>query len=238
MELHIYKNTVEVIEELAKWITSQIIHTLKKQERFTIALSGGETPKALYTLLASDAYRNKIDWNKMHIFWGDERVVPFTDESNNAKMAFDNFLNYVDVPAENIHIMKTGLEPDVAAIEYEDVLHEYFNNSTNSFDLVLLGMGKDGHTLSLFPSSPILYEPQHSVNAVYLEDQKMYRISLMPSIVNKAASVIFLVTGREKAEVLKNVLEDSSNQYPAQLIKPLNGNLHWFLDEEAAIELK
>ena len=238
MQLHIYKNTDEVIDELAKWITSYIGQTLQKQDRFTIALSGGETPKALYKLLATDAYRNKIDWSKMHIFWGDERVVPFTDDSNNAKMAFDNLLNNVAVPAENIHIMQTDKPPDLAAKEYEKILHQYFDKAANSFDLVLLGMGKDGHTLSLFPSSPILQEQQHWVNSVYVEDQKMYRITLMPSVVNKAASVIFLVTGIEKAKPLKGVLQGPPDQYPAQLIQPVNGQLHWFLDEGAASELE
>ena len=237
MQLHIYKNTGDVIDALAKWIISYVSHTLKKQDRFTIALSGGETPKALYQLLATDAYRNKIDWSKMHIFWGDERVVPFSDESNNARMAFENLLNSVAVPTENIHKMHTDILPELAAKSYEEILHQYFDTASNSFDLVLLGMGKDGHTLSLFPSSPLLPGQQHWVNSVYVEDQKMYRITLMPSIVNKACSIIFLVTGIEKAKVLKAVLHGSPGQYPAQLIQPVNGQLHWFLDEEAAGEL-
>jgi 6-phosphogluconolactonase len=238
MQLHIYKDANEVIVELANWITAYITQTLQNQERFTIALSGGETPKALYKLLATDAYLNKIDWSKIHIFWGDERVVPFTDDSNNAKMTFDNLLYKVNAKPENIHTIKTDIEPDVAAIQYEEILHEYFNNTANSFDLVLLGMGKDGHTLSLFPSSYILHEPQHWVNAVYLEDQKMHRITLMPSLVNKAASVVFLVTGSEKSMTINAVLHGPPKKYPAQLIQPGNGNLHWFLDEDAAREFK
>ena len=240
MDLHIYKTTSMLIDQLAKWITLYINETLKKQDRFTLALSGGETPKALYQILATDIYRKKTDWNKIHFFWGDERVVPFTDNSNNAKMAFENLLNKVNVPLENIHIMRTDINADLAANEYEKLLHQYFDNAANSFDLVLLGMGKDGHTLSLFPGSSILQEEKHWVNTVYAEDQKMYRITLMPSIVNKASSIIFLVTGAEKAKTLQSVLEDSfqPEHFPAQLIKPLNGELHWFLDEEAAWELK
>jgi 6-phosphogluconolactonase len=137
MQLHIYKNTSEVIDELAKWIISYISQTLKKQDRFTIALSGGETPKSLYLLLATEAYRNKIDWNKMHIFWGDERVVPFTDDSNNARMAFENLLNSVAVHQKNIYKMRTDIPPGQAAKEYEEILHQYFDNASNSFDLVL-----------------------------------------------------------------------------------------------------
>src|SRR5450432_1827822 len=182
MQLHIYKNTGELIDELAKWITAYIGQTLKNQGRFTIALSGGETPKALYLLLATDAYRNKIDWSKMHIFWGDERVVPFTDDNNNARMAFQKLLNDVTVPKENIHVMQTDIPAEQAAAAYEDILHQYFDKSANSFDLVLLGIGKDGHTLSIFPSSPLLPENQHWVNSVYVEDQEMYRITVMPSL--------------------------------------------------------
>ncbi|MEO6329559.1 MAG: 6-phosphogluconolactonase [Ginsengibacter sp.] len=240
MQLHIYKDSPELIEELAKWMTSYINQTLQKNERFTIALSGGETPKALYRLLATDAYRNKIDWNKMYIFWGDERVVPITDDSNNAKMAFEALLNKVKVPLENIHIMRTDIYPDLAANEYEKLLYKYFEKQETTFDLVLLGMGKDGHTLSLFPASSILQDEQHWVNAVYLEDQKMYRITLMPSVVNKAAAVVFLVTGSEKAKVLKEVLNDvvQTEHHPAQLIQPLNGELHWFVDKAAAADLE
>lgn len=237
MQLHIYKSTEEVIAELAKWTTACIGQTLNKQDRFTIALSGGETPKALYRLLATDVYRNKIDWSKIHIFWGDERVVPFTDAANNARMSFEHLLNHVAIPQQNIHKMQTDIPPEQSAKEYEKILHRYFDNSKNSFDLVLLGMGNDGHTLSLFPSSPLLHEQQHWVNSVYAEEQKMYRITLMPSIVNKASSVVFLVSGSEKATTLKAVLQGLPGKYPAQLIQPANGELHWFLDEDAAEEL-
>lgn len=238
MHFHIYKNTVELVDELAKWITNYIIRTLEKQDRFTIALSGGETPKNLYHTLSAETYCNQIDWNKMHIFWGDERVVPFTDYRNNAKMAYNTLLSKAKVPGTNVHVMRTDLAPDIAAKEYEKILHDYFDETDNSFDLILLGMGKDGHTLSLFPGSSILNDQQHWVNAVYVEDQKMHRITLMPSIVNRAVSIVFLVTGTEKAKALKFVLQDQQpDQYPAQLIQPLNGELHWFLDEDAAREI-
>jgi 6-phosphogluconolactonase len=240
MRLHIYKNADELVDELAKWITGYVSRTLDKKDRFTIALSGGETPKNLYRTLSAEPYGTQIDWNKMHFFWGDERAVPFSDENNNAKMAYENLLNKVGVPAANIHIMKTDVSPGIAAKQYEKILHDYFDETGNSFDLVLLGMGKDGHTLSLFPGSAILIDEQHWVNAVYVEDQKMYRITLMPPIVNKASSIIFLVTGIEKSKTLRNVLEGPQDpvSYPAQFIKPVNNELHWFLDAAAASELK
>ncbi|MEP6594662.1 MAG: 6-phosphogluconolactonase [Ginsengibacter sp.] len=240
MHLHIYNDTIALIDELAKWITDYVRRTLDKQDRFTIALSGGETPKNLYKALSVEPYCNLIDWTRMHIFWGDERFVPFSDENNNAKMAYENLLNKVDVPVANIYIIKTGLSPEIAAKEYEKILHQYFDETENSFDLVLLGVGKDGHTLSLFPGSSILNEQNNWVNAVFAEDQKMYRITLMPSVVNRASSVIFLVTGIEKSKTLRNVLAGppAPVNYPAQLIQPANKELHWFLDDEAASELR
>ena len=238
MQLHIY-NKGELIDELAKWIINYANGILYTNDRFTIALSGGETPKRLYQLLATDAYRNKIDWSKIHIFWGDERVVPFTDDSNNAKMAYENLLSKVDISPENIHIMPTDISPVRATEEYEKILHNYFDSTDNSFDLVLLGMGKDGHTLSLFPGFEVPAEKSNWVCAVYLEDQKMHRITLMPSIVNSSSAVIFLVTGDEKAKALQQVLKGQFEpvKYPAQLIRPANGELHWFVDENAAREI-
>ena len=240
MQLHIYKKTDELIAELAKWITDHIRLVLQKQGRFTIALSGGETPKSLYKALSAEPYCSRIAWNKLHIFWGDERVVPFTDDKNNAKMAYDTLLNKVDVSSANIHVMRTDLPPDLAAAQYEKILHQYFYGSKKSFDLVLLGMGNDGHTLSLFPGSAILNEQYNWVKSVFVEDQKMFRITLMPPIVNNASAIIFLVTGKEKSKSLRNVLEGpfESFQYPAQLIQPVNGQLHWFLDEDAATEIE
>ncbi len=235
MQLHIYK-TEQLIDELSKWILNYTTEILYTNDRFTIALSGGETPKRLYQHLATDAYRNKLDWSKVHIFWGDERVVPFTDDNNNARMAFENLLSKINIPHNNIHIIRTDISPVRAAEEYENILHNYFDYSDNSFDLVLLGMGKDGHTLSLFPGFEITSEQQNWVNAVYLDDQKMHRITLMPSIVNRSAKVAFLVTGNEKAETLQQVLKGPFEpvKYPAQLIRPVNGELHWFIDEDAA----
>ncbi len=238
MQLHIYK-TEELINELAKWILNYATGILFTNDRFTIALSGGETPKRLYQHLATDAYRNKIDWSKIHIFWGDERIVPFADDNNNARMAFENLLSKIDLPQDNIHLMRTDISPDIAAEEYEKILHNYFDYSDNSFDLVLLGMGKDGHTLSLFPGFEVTSEQHSFVNAVYLDDKKMHRITLMPSIVNRSSKVVFLVTGSEKANALQHVLKGPFEpvKYPAQLISPANSELHWFIDEDAATEI-
>ncbi|HEY8658585.1 MAG TPA: 6-phosphogluconolactonase, partial [Hanamia sp.] len=146
MKLHIFKNKEEMSEELASWICNVISETLKNQEFFSLVLSGGETPKLLFKKLASDKYRNKINWKRIHIFWGDERVVPFTDERNNAGMAYDLLVDYINIPVAQVHIIRTDIEPNFAVDEYRKLLHTFFDNTATSFDLVLLGMGDDGHT--------------------------------------------------------------------------------------------
>lgn len=235
MHLHIYKDAQETTTALADWITLLIRKTLEVKEGFTIALSGGETPKKLYQTLASDPYREKINWSRLHIFWGDERYVPFSDEHNNAKMAYDNLLSNVNIPAEQVHKIWTDVTPTESAKQYEKILHQYFDDRQTTFDLTLLGMGEDGHTLSLFSGSEILYEKSSWVNAIDSKE-KGERITLMPSVVNRSSAVAFLVTGENKAKVLQEVLENSVlNNYPAQLIQPLNSELHWFVDEAAAL---
>jgi 6-phosphogluconolactonase len=198
----------------------------------------------LYELLAATPYREKIEWRKLHIFWGDERDVPFSDSRNNAKMAYETLLNHVPIPASQIHVMQTeNISPEKSADQYEKILHEYFAASESelpTFDLVLLGMGDDGHVLSLFPGTSVIREEKAWATSLWLESQKMYRITLTKSIVNKSSRVAFLTTGANKANALKEVLHGHYNPdlYPSQEIKPENGEMHWFVDEAAAFLLK
>ncbi len=240
MKYNIYKTKEELSEELALWMCNTIGEVLKEKESFSLVLSGGETPKQLYEKLASSKFKDKIDWKKMQIFWGDERAVPFKDKRNNAKMAFDLLIHHVDIPAGQVHIIRTDIEPNFSANEYSKILHSYFDHTTKSFDLVLLGMGDDGHTLSLFPHSPLIEEHENWVNSVYNLEQKMYRISMMPIIVNRASNIVFMVDGSKKSKVLQEVLEGKyiPSKLPAQIIKPVNGELYWFLDEAAAKDLQ
>lgn len=241
MKFHIYKTKEELSDKLALWIGDLIDSTLQNQEFFKLALSGGETPKNLFKKLASTEFKEKINWKRVHIFWGDERAVPFNDERNNAKVAFDFLIKHINIPAAQVHAMRTDIEPLFAAKEYEKILHTYFDNTVKSFDLVLLGMGDDGHTLSLFPNSSLINEENKNwVNAVYNEAQKMYRITLMPAIVNRASHISFIVDGPKKSIMLKKVIEGPWNpvKLPAQIIKPVNGELYWFLDEDVAKDLK
>ncbi len=240
MQTYISKNSDEISEKVADWLVNYVTEVLKSKDRFTLALSGGTTPKKLYKLLASDAYKNKIDWSKLHLFWGDERFVPFDDERNNAKMVYDELLDHVSVNKKNIHIMETmGVEPEESAAAYEKILHDYFDDEPHSFDLVLLGLGNDAHTLSLFPGYPVVTENKKWVSAFYVKEQEMYRITLTAPLVNNAARIAFLVSGGDKAAALYHVRvsEHDPSLYPAQIIQPFNGQVYWFADEAAAADL-
>lgn len=234
--INIYKNISDLAEQLAKHIVSLITDRLKHKPVFTIALSGGGTPKLLYKLLAREPFVSQIDWGKIIVFWGDERCVPFDSEENNAKMAYDQLLSHVPIPAENINRIDTIPSPAESAEEYENTLQSYFKEA-ETLDLVLLGIGDDGHTLSIFPGEQ--YDGTKWVNALYSTSKKQWRITLTPGFVNRSAQIIFMVSGKAKAEVLKKIFRgDGSATFPAQLIKPISGNLHWFIDEEAAALLK
>ncbi|MEC5147112.1 6-phosphogluconolactonase [Chitinophaga sp. 212800010-3] len=236
MELHIAKDPTQLSENVAAWISNYIQEVLQDQERFTFVLSGGNTPKQLYTLLAKAPYSKVIPWEKIHFFWGDERDVPFEDDRNNARMAFETLLDKVPVNPDNIHVMRTDIGPAESAAEYEKILKSYFGEDDLTFDLVLLGMGDDGHTLSLFPGTEVVHEKKAWVKAFFLQAQDMYRITLTAPVVNSAACVLFLTTGANKALTLKNVIEGTFNaeKFPSQLIRPEDGELHWFVDEAAA----
>lgn len=236
MTLHIQQNPEAVSLKLAEWITGSIESVLEKQDKCTFVVTGGNSPKRLYELLATPPYKERIDWSRLHIFWGDERAVPFTDDRNNARMTYEHLLNNVPVLKENVHIMRTDIEPEQSALEYEKMLHSYFGETGTSFDIVLSGMGDDGHTLSLFPGTAVIHEKKLWVTAFYLAPQQMFRITLTAPIVNRAAKVAFLTFGAGKAHALKEVLEGAYNPdlYPSQVIKPVPGELHWFTDTAAA----
>ena len=235
----ITKDIDELSNRVADWITAYIEKTLRKQERFTLVLSGGNTPKRLYQLLATPEYSNRVDWTKIHFFWGDERYVPFSDDRNNAKMAFDTLLNHVPVNKENIHLIRTDIKPEDAAAEYEKVLQNYFPDKSPSFDLVLLGMGNNAHTLSLFPGYSVVMEKEKWVSTFFLREEQINRVTLTAPVINAAACIIFLVSGADKAAALHQVLsqEYDPGLYPSQVIQPFTGELFWWIDEAAAVDL-
>lgn len=229
MQLHILENNDSLCNGLIAWMEQIIKEVLKENDKFTIALSGGSTPKLLYQKLALN---KNIDWSKIHFFWGDERTVPFSDERNNAHMAFNELLNKIPVPENQIHVMRTDIPLDESVRQYDELLHEYFKGG-EAFDLVLLGMGADGHTLSLFPDGKLINDNISWVASGKKTGEDISRITLMPAIVNKSKYIVFLVSGKDKSEMLKNVLE-LDPYYPANLIDPISKQLHFFLDKDAS----
>ena len=203
-------------------------------DRFTVLLAGGETPRLTYQMLAQEPYRSTVPWDKVHVFWGDERCVPANDPRSNAQMARQALLDHVAVRAENIHPIPNSGLPHQVADAYGVELAEYFGWDAPCFDLVLLGLGDDGHTLSLLPGSAALKEHLRWTAVAKRPEEDFSRVTLTAPIVNQAATILFLVAGGSKAQVLLHVLQDADPPYPAQLIQPDSGDLRWFVDREAA----
>jgi 6-phosphogluconolactonase len=212
--------------------------------RFAVALAGGSTPERLYRLLATEPYVSGLDWSRVHAFQGDERCVPPDDPASNYRMAREALLARVPIPAGNVHRIRGEDEPDAAAAAYERDLRDAFATPDGPprlqpgarFDLVLLGMGEDAHTASLFPGSAALQEPTRWVRAVPLSDGSPARVTLTPVVINAAADVVFLVSGRAKASTLRKVREGpyQPDVLPAQLVAPRAGRLRWLVDADAA----
>jgi 6-phosphogluconolactonase len=207
--------------------------------RFSVALSGGETPHRMYELLATPEYSERIHWPKVHIFWSDERCVPEDDPRSNALMARQALLDHVPIPPGNIHPIRCASNPHQAAQEYEQELREFFSKKNPNFHLLLLGLGSNGHTASLFPHTSVLNEQQLWVSEVFVEELGMYRVTFTAPFINKADHVVFLVSGADKAQTLEDVLEGAyqPHELPAQLIRPKGNHPTWLVDKAASHKL-
>jgi len=242
MELRIFKDKETLSRAAAGLFVEVARQAIESRGRFLVALSGGGTPSGLYRLLASASFRDQIAWDKTFVFWGDERCVPPDDEGSNYRQAEDVLLRHVPIPDKNILRIKGEFAPNLASDAYAQILKEFAHPNLDwpRFDLVLLGMGDDGHTASLFPGSPVeTSSPTLAVTADY-QDRPANRVTLTPLVINSARNVLFLVSGESKALTLSVVLSDTSNQklYPAQRIHPTDGELIWFVDESAASRLQ
>jgi 6-phosphogluconolactonase len=229
----------EVFEAAAEEVVRAAKQAVTERGRFTIALSGGSTPKNLYTLLATNA-RTSLPWDRTYFFWSDERHVPPDDPDSNYRMAEEAMLSKIPVAASNVFRVPTE-NPDAAAAAeaYEQTLRKFFAVEAGQFprfDLILLGMGPDGHTASLFPETAALREKSRLVVANWVEKLKTSRITFTLPLLNAARCVAFLVSGTDKASVLHEVLEGDApaEQFPAKLVRPSDGKLIWFLDRAAA----
>ena len=239
------RNADELSRRAADHFLRFAVEAVRKKKLFTVALAGGSTPKNLYRLLASheEPFREKLPWESIHFFWGDERHVPPDHHDSNFRMAWEALLSKVPVPSENIHRIKgENAVAANAADEYEAKLRQIFDLTEGHaprFDLILLGIGSDAHTASIFPGSPVIKEKKRLVAAPWVESLQASRITLTPPVLNNAAAVIFLVTGGEKAKALQEILEGDydPDRFPAQLIRANKEMVLWFVDQQAAVML-
>ncbi|MGQ9736478.1 MAG: 6-phosphogluconolactonase [Armatimonadota bacterium] len=220
---------------IAEAIIEKVQNTLRQQAHFTLALSGGNTPRPLYHLLATE-YRHRVEWNRVHLFWGDERYVPPDHPASNYRMVRETMIEPLRIPSTNVHAVPVAEpSPERVAEHYEEHLREFFG-TTPRFDLILLGMGVDGHTASLFPSTPALAERKRWVTVGEAPTEPRIRLTLTLPALNAGRSVYFLVVGVDKAEAVRKVLLENA-PLPASLVNPRGGELIWWLDRESASRL-
>jgi 6-phosphogluconolactonase len=240
MNFQIFNNADELARATAKHFVTRSREAVAKRGAFTVALSGGSTPKILYQLLADplEPFREQIPWVETDFFWSDERHVPPDHPESNYRMTNEAMLSRVPVSEDKVHrVMGENPNAADAAKDYEQTLKDLTGENLPQLDLILLGLGADGHTASIFPGSEVLQETKRLVAAPWVEKLNTHRITMTLPLLNNGASVLFLVTGAEKAAIVKEILE-GPEQYPAQAVKPTSGELLWLLDQEAAKALE
>ncbi len=239
-EIHVLDTAADLFAAAAQHFVTQAQAVIRAKGHFRVALSGGSTPKNLYARLASGAFP-PVPWDKIYVFFGDERDVPPDHADSNYRMASQAMLSKVPVPAENVFRVPTELNnAEAAALEYEQTIRTYFNlkpGEVPRFDLILLGMGPDGHTASLFPGTAALGESSRLVVANWVEKFKSYRITFTLPLLNNAACVLFLASGAEKAAMIRQVIEEHRPELPSTRVHPQDGRLIWMLDQAAAAGL-
>lgn len=242
MSISIFADREQFDHAAAHYIVQVANEALTAHGRFTIALSGGSTPKRLYGLLALEPYCNQIDWTRAEIFWGDERCVPPDDTESNYHLAYEVMLSKLPIPASHIHRMPADQSDRVAAsAAYEQEMRRVFGtNGVPSFDLIQLGLGPEAHTASLFPHQASLWETERLIIPVSVPKPPPARLTFTPPLLNAANHILFLVTGAEKADAVQAVLEGDyqPDEYPAQIVRPTRGEVTWMLDTAAANRLQ
>ncbi|MCW5797679.1 MAG: 6-phosphogluconolactonase [Nitrospira sp.] len=242
-ERYIFADAQEVVRAAATLFVTVGQQAIRKRARFLVALSGGSTPKALYTILASNEFAPQLDWSRVHFLFGDERAVPPTHHDSNFALANTLLFTPLNIPAAHIHRMRGEDPPETASSQYEDLLRRLTTTLSEQWpvlDLVLLGMGEDGHTASLFPGTPALSEQTRWVVPGTSPQGTRSRITLTLGVINHASVILFLVTGPNKATVVRRIFDsraDAAEAYPAARIRPETGRLLWYLDRAAASEL-
>lgn len=239
MKLNIFANQDELNETLAQYIIKIANQAIETKGRFDFVLTGGNSPKTLYSLL-STTYKDKIDWAKVYFFFGDERTVKPFEKDYNGLMAKESFFDNLTLNPNQVFYVDTNLSPELAAKAYMQAIDEHFASDQVIFDLILLGMGDDAHTASIFPETDLVTNTNATIASVWVQKLNTNRVSFTAPLINQAKNIVFLTFGANKAEALHHVLGEEKNvsAYPSQLIKPKAGNLQWFVDEAAVGLLK
>ncbi|MES2521351.1 MAG: 6-phosphogluconolactonase [Gemmatimonadota bacterium] len=247
-EVQVLQDRTALFSDAAERIVQAATDCIRERGRFTLALSGGATPNGVYTLLATKPFRSRVVWPQVHVFWGDERCVPPDDPRSNYRAAYELLLSHVPIPAANIHRMQGEIDPSMAAMQYESLLRSHFGTPSGApryasganFDLMLLGVGADGHTASIFPEGTALQEQQRWALAEYAASAGTWRITVTLPVINAAARVLMLVAGGEKRAIMERVLSPHASQVlqndaslPAERVQPAEGELTWLLDSAA-----
>jgi 6-phosphogluconolactonase len=238
-EIRTHPDAASLARAAAEHFVTLAAEAIAARGRFAVALAGGSTPRATYALLATEEFAARVDWSRVHVFWGDERCVPPDHPDSNYCMVREALLDKIPIPTENVHRIRGELSPDQAAVAYHEKL-EAVLGANGRFDLILLGMGADGHTASLFPGTAALHEQARWVVAHYVDKLSMWRVTFTPAAINAAAHVTFIVSGAGKAEQLREVLAGpyQPDVLPAQIVRPTDGHLLWLVDEAAAVHLR
>ncbi len=234
-ELVALESFEDIAPALADTFVDDAQHAIAQRGGFYVALCGGSTPRPAYKLLAQEPRIDRIEWRDVYVYFGDERCVPPQDDESNYKMARETFLDAVNIPRANIHRMKGEDDPQTAAREYADILRQDMGE-TPYFDLILLGMGPEGHTASIFPGYASFMEGERLVDAPFVPKFGSHRLTLTPRVINAARHVVIAAAGSEKARALTAAMRGphDPNTYPVQLIQPVNGTLTWLVDHAAA----
>jgi 6-phosphogluconolactonase len=234
--LHVVENPAELASFAADFVVERARTAVAERGRFVVALAGGGTPKPVYEQLAHAERVAAIDWERVHVFFGDERCVPPADEQSNFRMAREALLEHVPLPEVNIHRMLGEVDPEVAAVTCEQQLKQLFRCERPAIDLVLLGIGGDGHTASLFPGTAAVRERERLVVAQYVDKLASWRVTFTPVLLDAAHEVLFLAEGAGKASVIREILEGTyrPDVLPSQRVQPRAGRVHWLLDRAAA----
>jgi 6-phosphogluconolactonase len=237
--IRVLPDPAALADSAARQVVELAQQAIDARGAFSVALSGGSTPRDLHRRLASPPLVQQVDWAHVQIFFGDERCVPPEDPQSNYHMAEETLLSHVPIPAAHVHRMRGELPAEEAAADYERQLRDFFKDELPRLDLILLGMGDNGHTASLFPGLSAVHEQQRWVVAENVAEVGMWRISLTPVVLNLAREVMFLVAGEAKASMLRLVLEGpfAPAERPAQIVRPTPGEVIWLVDAAAAEKL-